>query len=164
MYRIQISTSPVFNLIILDVNGLVNSGYVVTTNILVICTRYYWRVNASNTGGISQWSQVRTFTTICPTGVNLISSDIPAEYKLYNNYPNPFNPNTIIKYQITNSKFSTLKIFDILGREVKTLVKEFQKAGVYEVSFDADGLPSGIYFYRLQSGDFADVKRMILIK
>jgi len=163
-YRIQISTSPMFNPVILNVNGLTNSGYSVQIGILSICTRYYWRVNATNNGGTSQWSQVRTFTTVCPSGVKQISTEIPSEYKLYNNYPNPFNPSTNIKYQITNNRFTTLKIFDILGREVKTLVNEFQKSGIYEVQFSLDGFESGVYFYRLQSGDFVDTKKLILLK
>jgi len=163
-YRFQISTVSNFATIVLSASGLTNSGYVISTSVLTICMRYYWRVKAFNSSDSSSWSAVRTFTTVCPTGVKQISSEIPAEYKLYNNYPNPFNPSTNIKYQITNNKFTTLKIFDVLGREVKTLVNEFQKAGVYEVSFDATDLTSGIYFYRLQSGDFNEVKKMILIK
>jgi hypothetical protein len=153
-----------FSSVVFSVSGLTNSGYTLSPGILSNCTKYYWRVKAYITGDSSQWSAVRSFTTTCPPGVKQISSEIPAEYKLYNNYPNPFNPATNIKYQITNNKFTTLKIFDVLGREVKSLVNEFQKAGVYEVSFDATDLTSGIYFYRLQSGDFNEVKKMILIK
>jgi len=163
-YRLQISTLPAFTSNVLDISGLSNSGYVITTSILTICKRYYWRVNASNAGGTSPWSQIRTFTTACPAGVKQISSEIPAEYKLYNNYPNPFNPSTYIRYRITNNKYTTLKIFDALGREVKILVNEFQKAGTYEISFDAGDMPSGLYFCRLVSGDFSDTKRIMLIK
>jgi len=96
---------------------------------------------------------------------------ISNSFELYQNYPNPFNPNTNIKYQIalrggssTNNKFITLKIFDLLGREVAILVNEFQKTGTYEVVFDASGLTSGIYFYKLTCGDFSETKRMLLIK
>jgi hypothetical protein len=161
MYRLQVSTVPIFTSVVLNISGLVNSGYVTSSGVLTICLRYYWRVKAYNSGDTSQWSVVRTFTTVCPTGINQLSSEIPAEYKLYNNYQNPF---TNIKYQITDNKFTTLKIFDILGREVKTLVSEFQKAGVFEVQFSLDGFESGIYFYRLHSGDFADTKKMLMIK
>ena len=164
MYCLQISTVPTFTTINLSVSGLVNSGYTTASGILTICTRYYWRVKAYNTGDSSNWSVVRTYTTVCPSGVNQVSSKLPAEYKLYNNYPNPFNPSANIKYQLTDNKFTTLKIFDILGREVKTLVSEFQKAGIYEVQFSMDGFESGIYFYRLQSGDFVDTKKMLMVK
>jgi hypothetical protein len=97
-------------------------------------------------------------------GIKQIGSTVPSEYKLYQNYPNPFNPSTNIRYQITNSKFVTLKVFNILGKEIATLVNEKQSAGTYEVTFDGGSLPSGIYFYRLQTGDFSEVKKMVLIK
>ncbi|MCB0750400.1 MAG: T9SS type A sorting domain-containing protein, partial [Ignavibacteriae bacterium] len=83
---------------------------------------------------------------------------------------NPFNPTTIIKYSVPNvvSNFSSnnveLKVYDVLGREIKTLVNQKQKAGNYEVSFDAKELSSGVYFYRLQSGDFIQTKKMMLLK
>lgn len=164
LYRFQISVVPNFTTVVLSVSGLTNSGYVVTSPILTICMRYYWRVKTYNSGDSSLWSPVRTFTTICPTGINQISSKIPAEYKLYNNYPNPFNPSTNIRYQITNNRNTLLVIYDITGKEVITLVNEIQQPGIYEVTFDAGGLPSGVYFYKLYSGDFNDTKKMILIK
>ncbi|MBU0473619.1 MAG: Ig-like domain-containing protein [Bacteroidetes bacterium] len=96
---------------------------------------------------------------------------IPASYSLSQNYPNPFNPSTTIKYSIPAETFHgmsmqnvQLKIYDILGREVTTLISKQQKAGNYEVKFDASNLTSGIYFYRLQSGSFNESKKMILIK
>jgi hypothetical protein len=169
MYRLQVSTSPLFTNTNINISGLVNSGYAVPSGALAICTRYYWRVAASNGGGQGSWSIVRTFVTICPSGVNQISSEIPIEYKLYQNYPNPFNPSTNIKYQITNNKLTTLKIYDILGREVITLVNEYQKAGTYEVQFSINQytinqIPSGLYYYKIHTGDFTDTKRMVLIK
>jgi hypothetical protein len=169
MYRLQISTVPTFTTIILNISGLVNSGYVTSSGILTICTRYYWRVKAYNSGDSSSWSVVRTFTTVCPSGVNQISSKIPAEYKLYNNYPNPFNPSTIIRFQIKESEFVSLKVYDILGKEIANLINEYLKPGIYEVPFSINhytnnGSSSGIYFYRLQSGDFSDTKKMLFIK
>ena len=85
-------------------------------------------------------------------------------FKLFQNYPNPFNPTTNIKYQIENNNFVTLKIYDILGREIKTLVNEKQSPGTYEVIFDGSGFPSGIYFCRINAGNFSDIKKMLLIK
>jgi 6-phosphogluconolactonase (cycloisomerase 2 family) len=101
--------------------------------------------------------------------VKKIDEIIPDSYFLFQNYPNPFNPTTIIRYQIKDSKFVTLKVFDVLGREVATLVNEFQKAGTYETQFPnnpvtTNELPSGIYLYTLQSGDFKVTKKLILIK
>jgi hypothetical protein len=94
---------------------------------------------------------------------------IPTEFKLEQNYPNPFNPSTKIKYSIpsvgTRLALSVqLKVFDVLGREVATLVNEEKPAGNYEVEFGAVHLPSGVYFYRLQSGDYVKTKKMIFLK
>jgi len=85
-------------------------------------------------------------------------------YSLNANYPNPFNPSTILSYSIAKQGNVELRIFDVLGREVATVVNKNQKAGNYEVVFDASNLTSGIYFYRLQSGNFVDSKKMILLK
>ncbi|MBU0473957.1 MAG: T9SS type A sorting domain-containing protein [Bacteroidetes bacterium] len=120
-----------------------------------------------------------------------LQDNLPTKFSLSQNYPNPFNPSTTIKYSIPSiaviasgakqsSKIATssdetwtprndnlnitLKIYDILGREVATLVNKEQKAGNYEVQFDASNLTSGIYFYRLQSGSFVESRKMILIK
>ena len=89
----------------------------------------------------------------------------PRDYRLFQNVPNPFNPSTIILYSISKSGFVTLKIYDILGREIQTLISEFQKTGAYSINFDASKLSSGIYFYTLQvSNDFAETKKMLLIR
>jgi hypothetical protein len=98
------------------------------------------------------------------TGVTPIVSNIPDKYSLAQNYPNPFNPNTIIRFQIKDSRFVTLKVFDELGREIKSLVNEKLNAGEYETTFDGSNLPSGVYFYKLTAGNFSEVKRMMLIK
>jgi len=97
-------------------------------------------------------------------GIKQISSIIPDKYYLYQNYPNPFNPVTTIKYQTTNTGFITLKVFDILGKEVATLVSEKQNAGIYEITFDGNNLNSGIYFYKIISDNFTQTKKFILIK
>ncbi|RKY94708.1 MAG: hypothetical protein DRQ13_07930, partial [Ignavibacteriae bacterium] len=88
----------------------------------------------------------------------------PETYELSQNYPNPFNPSTTIKYQLQASGNVTLKIYDILGSEVATLVDDFQNEGRYEVNFNASKLASGAYLYRLKSNDFVDTKKMILLK
>jgi len=88
----------------------------------------------------------------------------PKKYKLMQNYPNPFNPTTTIKYQIPEMSFVTIKVYDVLGNEIVTLVNEEKSAGSYEIEFDATGLPSGIYFYQLKAGSFIQTKKMILIK
>jgi hypothetical protein len=96
--------------------------------------------------------------------VNVNSIGIPIVYKLFQNYPNPFNPTTTIKYSIPQSGLVTLKVYDLLGKEVITLVKEEKTAGIYESVFDASHLSSGVYFYKLQSGNFIQSKKLILLK
>jgi hypothetical protein len=86
------------------------------------------------------------------------------QFQLYQNYPNPFNPTTIISYQIINDGLVTIKVFDVLGREIRTLVNGYKVQGTYSVSFDASKLASGIYFYQLRSGNFISTKKMLLLK
>ena len=90
--------------------------------------------------------------------------EIPSEYSLLQNYPNPFNPTTKISWQAPVGAYQTLKIFDVLGKEIATLVDEYKPAGRYEVEFDASSLPSGIYFYQLKAGLFVETKKMIMLK
>ena len=98
------------------------------------------------------------------TGIQNYDNLIPKIFSLSQNYPNPFNPSTTISYQIPVPGKVTLKIYDILGREVTTLVNKEQKAGNYKVNFDASRLASGVYFYRITAGQFVSVKKMILMK
>jgi len=91
-------------------------------------------------------------------------SGVPEEYELFQNYPNPFNPETKIEYQIPTISHVTIKVFDLLGREVVTLVNDEKPAGKYSVTWDASGLASGVYFYRFKSGGFSETKRLILLK
>jgi len=118
-------------------------------------------------GGNVEWSNQCLMYTPRVTSVSEEQSPV-TDYSLSQNYPNPFNPTTIIKYQIPEISFVTLKVYDILGNEVTTLVNEEKPAGNYEVEFSAIGggsnLASSIYFYRLQAGDFSKTKKMIYLK
>jgi len=87
-----------------------------------------------------------------------------SDYKLYQNYPNPFNPSTRIEYEIPEVSFVTVKVYDVLGNEVATLVNEEKPAGTYQVEWDASRFPSGVYFYQLKVGGFIKSKKMILLK
>ncbi|MBK8982513.1 MAG: T9SS type A sorting domain-containing protein [Ignavibacteria bacterium] len=95
-----------------------------------------------------------------------VSSIIPESFKVYQNYPNPFNPVTKIKFDITSASkgIVKLKIFNILGREISLLVNEYLTEGTYEINFNAGDIPGGIYFYQLQSGEFSQIRKMILIR
>ena len=97
------------------------------------------------------------------TGVEDIVN-LPKDYLLEQNYPNPFNPNTKISWQTPKSGYQTLKVYDVLGNEVTTLIDGDKEAGKYEINFDASQLSSGIYFYKLQTGSFIETKKMILLK
>ncbi|UCH65085.1 MAG: T9SS type A sorting domain-containing protein [Ignavibacterium sp.] len=91
-------------------------------------------------------------------------NNIPEYFILHQNYPNPFNPITVINYQIPELSFVTVKVYDVLGSEVTTLVNEEKPFGIYEVEFDARGLTSGIYFYTIVAADFVDTMKMVLMK
>ncbi len=91
-------------------------------------------------------------------------SDSPYQFKLYENYPNPFNPTTQIQYDIASTSDVRIRVFDVVGRQVQTLVNSQQSPGTYTVSFDASNLSSGVYFYRIETGSFVDTKQMMLIK
>ena len=104
-------------------------------------------------------------------GINGINDDVtsPANWKLYQNYPNPFNPTTKIKYTIPNSEANLnsktkLKVYNVLGKEIATLVNEEKSAGSYEIEFDASNLPSGVYFYQIRSGSYSQTKKMVLLR
>jgi hypothetical protein len=108
-------------------------------------------------------------TVVLPPIPPIVSVDnevnsLPESYNLFQNYPNPFNPSTTIRYSITNSELVRIKVYDILGREVRVLVNEFKQPGNYAIKFDATGLASGIYLYRIESGSFVQTKKMILLK
>ncbi len=99
-----------------------------------------------------------------PIGIKPISSEVPSEFNLFQNYPNPFNASTKFKIQISKLSDVKVTVFDILGREVETIVNEQLNAGTYEVEWDALSCPAGTYFYKLQAGDFMGSRKMVLIK
>ncbi|MGH2575194.1 MAG: T9SS type A sorting domain-containing protein, partial [Ignavibacteria bacterium] len=109
-------------------------------------------------------SVIRYRDSALVVGINPINNNIPAEYRLEQNYPNPFNPSTTINYSLPRASSVTIKIYDMLGHEVMTVVEEHHPAGNYTTSVDASTLASGVYFYTLNAGDFTDSKKMILVK
>jgi hypothetical protein len=103
-----------------------------------------------------------TYNNVVSVEVN--NPKIPAEFNLEQNYPNPFNPKTVIGYRLPVTGNVTLKVYDVLGSEVATLVNEYKPAGRYEVNFNAESLSSGIYFYKLRAGSYNETKKMVLIR
>jgi subtilisin-like proprotein convertase family protein len=118
--------------------------------------------NPGDSGTLKKWCLRITYEA--PVGIQSIGSEIPERYNLKQNYPNPFNPVTNIKFSIPKSGNVSLKVYDILGREVAELVNEFKTQGNYLVDFNASFLASGIYFYKLETMDFTEVKKMVLVK
>ncbi|MFA7361859.1 MAG: T9SS type A sorting domain-containing protein [Candidatus Kapaibacterium sp.] len=124
------------------------------------------KINNSPVGYIAGQSQ-RMYKTTNAGGLTGITNNpnvIPSGYSLSQNYPNPFNPSTKINFALSKQGLVTLRIYDVLGREIRTLVNEVKNAGRYTVDINASEFSSGVYFYRLQANDFTDIKRMMLIK
>ena len=115
---------------------------------------YQYRLKQVNTDGTFEYSEV----------IEVAFGSIPNEYNLSQNYPNPFNPVTVISYSIPSSSKVLLKIYDAIGKVVTTLVNQNQDAGNYKIDFDASELSSGVYYYKIQTGEFTTVKKMLLIK
>ena len=98
------------------------------------------------------------------SSVTPISSEIPSKYKLHQNFPNPFNPSTNIKFDVPKSDFVTLEVYNSQGRIVQTLVKENLSPGTYQVTFSGSNVSSGVYFYKFVTSDFVNTGKMMLIK
>jgi endo-1,4-beta-xylanase len=149
-YRLQVSGTGTFSSTVVDTS--------------IADTTYYWHLSASNDSGVSSYSAPASFTT----GDQIVSAHgpeaFPLEFRLSQNYPNPFNPSTVISYQLPAAGEVVLKVYDVLGREMATLVNEKRNAGSYNVTFNGAGLPSGVYFYRLQAGSGEFVRKMVLLK
>ena len=162
LYRLQVSTNTAFNQLVFEDSTITSTSHAIGQ--LFDNTVYHWRVLAKNSNGSSMWSPVWSFNTGTNTMVEQISIEIPAEFNLGNNYPNPFYQNTLIVYSIPVNAKVELMLFDSRGREIAVLVSEEQIAGKYEVKVDGTNLPAGIYYYRLQAGDYAETRKMVSIK
>lgn len=161
-YRLQVSTSLSFSSFVLDDSTIVTTSRQVGP--LLNNTTYYWRARAKNYKGTSGWSPVRSFTTIIATSVETLSGKLPKDFSLGQNFPNPFNPSTYISFSLPSKSFVSLKVFDLIGREVATIVLEEMSAGNHSRQWNGNGVPSGVYFYRLQAGAFVETKKLVLLK
>lgn len=154
-----------------DANGVYHLLSLPSGNIKIIVNRLGYKSDSTMVvvTPTSNIDSVNFYLHKIYIGINKTGNNIPSDYKLYQNYPNPFNPSTKIKFVLPKNSFTTLKVFDVLGREVALLVNEKLDAGEYEINFSinnfpAKQFPSGIYFYRIQAGDYAETKKMILLK
>lgn len=129
---------------------------------------HYWRVKAEGECGWGEWSDTRSFYLASPTSVTDIGGSLPTEYQLAQNYPNPFNPTTAIEFSLPHSGSILLEIYDITGRKVRTLVNSPLNAGLKRVVWDSrdefgDVVSSGVYLYRIDTGDFSVTRKMVLM-
>lgn len=132
-------------------------------------TVYYFRVFAFNMAGRSDYSNIDTVSTqngnAIADGSELETEiELAGEFKLHSNFPNPFNPSTIIAFELPEAGVVSLKIFDMVGREVSTIINNYMNAGYHETKFNASSLASGMYFYRLTTSGHSDIKKMLLVK
>ena len=161
-YRVQVSEDTNFNNPIINQSGLSLSQHQVTAN-LQNNTLYYWRAAAGNTSGYGPWSSVWNFRTLI-IGINKYSNDIPKEFALYKNFPNPFNPVTKIKFDIPRLTETKITIYNILGKEIAVPLNRILEPGKYEIILDASNYPSGVYFYKLTTAAYTETKKMVLVK
>ncbi len=138
--------------------NLIEPEFIRAVSFKKIGNKFYGWVG-TNTGKLFKISEL-----INPIGIYQITTEIPKSYSLSQNYPNPFNPVTKIKFEVPKSGNVRLSVYDALGKEIRLLVNESLQAGVYETDFDATDMPSGIYFYRMSSGNFSETKKMVVIK
>jgi dienelactone hydrolase len=178
-YELTVATDDQFNNVVLQIDQLIDTTY----STQLQNGEYFWKVKAYTSEATFTFSDVLNFNIDTPTDIEL-ENNKPVDFYLGQNYPNPFNLSNIIKFTIPASSlnpfskgegtFVTLKVYDILGNEVAILIDEYKPAGSYEVEFFAKGgsasggkaftLPSGIYIYKIQAGNFAETKKMILMK
>jgi len=161
---------------IINYNNIINNtGYGVRNldSAIIVDAQFNWWGDESGPSGagpgqgdsVSQYIDFEPWLSNPVTKVDeFITSSILIDFKLYQSYPNPFNPSTRIKYSIPQSSNVVIKVFDILGNEIEKLVNEEKQTGTYEITWHAENLPSGVYFYRLQAGDFVKTKKMVLMK
>ncbi len=134
--------------------GKYEIGYFVTNAALDFTEPEYYSFRLEN-----------PITVIQGTGVKSSSADMPAnDYQLAQNYPNPFNPVTTIQYDLPKAGMTTLKLYNLLGEEVAVLLNEYKVAGSYQLQFDASKLESGVYYYKIKSGDFEASRKLVLVK
>ncbi len=161
LYRVQVAIDSDFSAVVFDST---TSDTLLRLDTLSATTKFYWHVLATNSTDTGTYSANASFTTGDQiTGIRE-SENVPVRFTLYQNYPNPFNPATVISYRLPALSNVTLRVYDVLGREVAALVNEVEQAGTYEIHFDGSRLPSGVYFYRLTAGTLTAVRKLVMVK
>jgi len=163
-YRFQISNDSTFlpGSLVFDTN-IANTPLILRAGLLNLDTRYFWRVNATNSIGTGLWSDYFKFR-VKSVGIRNISAEIPGEYLLFPNFPNPFNATTKIRFSLPQGGNTILEVYDLNGKRVSVLMKNYLSAGTYEYTWDASGMASGIYFILFESGVFRNTAKAVVIK
>lgn len=169
-YRVQIATDAGFSTLVVDSSGIVDTTAGLAG--LGSATTYHWRVSGVNGGGGSAFSPPRSFTTTLVTSVERIGAGIPERFELMQNFPNPFNPSTNIRFALPEESEIRLTVYDLAGTEVGTVYAGRLQAGTHQVPFAGSGLPSGVYFFRLEAHprpahgqrSFVRTMKMVLVK
>ncbi len=164
-YRFMLATSSTFNPASTVVKDTTITDTVLQVKNLALNKLHFWKVQAINQYGQSDWPTTVGFRTTNSTAVEE-NKGIVKDFCLMQNYPNPFNPSTQITYIVPKNSFVSVKVYDVLGNEIETLVNQGKPAGTYTITFPLYNrqLPSGVYFCKISAGNFSDMKKMVLIK
>lgn len=163
-YTLQLSNDSTFSTFVISDSSITQTYFFITSGILNNNVKYFWRVKAKNTYGWGVFSSQWNFRTELISSVNNYLPGLPDSYKLHNNYPNPFNPITKIRFDLLKNSITKVSIYDVSGKEIEQILNKNLNAGYYEVLWNASNYSSGVYFYRIEAGDFTDIKKMILLK
>jgi hypothetical protein len=160
-YQVQVSEYANFSTLSTDKNGIKNTTY--DAAVPKSAVKYYWRVRGINGTMLGDWSEIWSFNTNL-VGIEKLGNMIPETYSLQQNYPNPFNPETVIEYLIPENSFVIIKVYDTFGKESDVLVNRTQSPGRYRITWKPKDLPSGVYYYKLQSGSYIETRKMLYIR
>lgn len=168
-YEVQISSVNNFQTTVIDSVGLKDTTFALRSPVnsgrLNLSTEFYWRVLAINDSGKGAFTQPWSFyTPLHLLGIRDVPDNLPHSYALIQNFPNPFNPSTIIRYILPRTSNVVIRVYDMLGRKVATLVDHRQGPGRYSVDFDADRFASGVYFLKMSAGNYSKSLKMMLVK
>jgi hypothetical protein len=159
-YRVQIALYSNFTMMVKDTMFLPDTSLAVKG--LALNTIHHWRAKGMNQLGSGLWSAANNFRTSV-TGIETCDGPLPSVFELSQNFPNPFNPSTAIRYALPERSHVQVTVFNTLGQPVAVLQEGWQEAGFHETQFDASRLASGVYLYRLQAGDFVQTKKLLLV-
>jgi len=168
-YHLQVAAQNFPTAVLSEDVKVTDTTYTIKDTLLA-STTYYWQVSAINLGGEGAFSSTAHFATGTTVSVETPTANIPKEFALMQNFPNPFNPTTTINYDVPKTSVVTLKIYDVLGRVVATLVDGVQEASSYRIQWNASNMASGVYFYRISarsqdgSTNFTSVRKLVLMK